>query len=240
MNDGAENTIRFAEKAKGKNPSAAAEIVKEAIAHPQTFVFGELLDAPEIAALEKEKGFEKVYETLKLFTYGQYLDYKQKKDKLLPLTPEALSKLKVLTLLTLCRSAKFVPYDEIIRATEITDIAQVEKLIIDSIYLNVLRGRMDQQKRRLNVDERISRDVALEDLPQMEKIIGSYLGELNNAGDRLREQLQVIQEKLSEDMLHDEKIEMKVTEKKKKINAAKANRSSSEKQNFINDDFDDM
>lgn len=34
MNDGAENTIRFAEKAKGKNPSAAAEIVKEAIAHP--------------------------------------------------------------------------------------------------------------------------------------------------------------------------------------------------------------
>lgn len=88
---------------------------------------------------------------------------------------------------------------------------------------------MDQQKRRLNVDERISRDVALEDLPQMEKIIGSYLGELNNAGDRLREQLQVIQEKLSEDMLHDEKIEMKVTEKKKKINAAKANRSSSEK-----------
>ena len=61
----------------GKNLKGrtAASLVSQAVSHPQTYVFGELLDLEGIKGL-KGSEFQQAYNLLELFAYGTYQEYK--------------------------------------------------------------------------------------------------------------------------------------------------------------------
>lgn len=69
------NTLeQFVILAKSTKGAACSELIKQVLEAPGVYVFGELLDMPNITELAK--GPEKNYfNTLELFAYGTYKDY---------------------------------------------------------------------------------------------------------------------------------------------------------------------
>ena len=57
------------------SPRAAADLVTQATAAPNTYVFAELLQHPQIQALAGHEQFGGHYELLKLFAWGTWEEY---------------------------------------------------------------------------------------------------------------------------------------------------------------------
>lgn len=72
---GLEQFVLLAKDAKGK---AGAALIERATRNPNTFVFGELLDAPSIKELE-HGDHGSYYQLLRLFAYGTYSEYRANK-----------------------------------------------------------------------------------------------------------------------------------------------------------------
>ncbi len=54
------------------------------------------------------------------------------------------------------------------RQLEISNVREVEDLIIsDCFYPRLVKGKLDQQRRLLHVEEAVGRDVKLEQLPDI-------------------------------------------------------------------------
>jgi len=122
----------LAKTAKGK---AAAALVQQALSHPNVFVFGELLDAPNIQQLEEEN--KPVLDLLKIFAYGTYPEYKATPG-LPELTVAQANKLKKLTIVSLSHEKKVITYAELLQKLEIKSLRELEDLIIDCIYQGYL------------------------------------------------------------------------------------------------------
>lgn len=64
----------------GKSAPGAAAVanIQKCISSPNTYVFAELLDLPHVVALQNDGNAEHAqwYEMLKLFAYGDYMEYK--------------------------------------------------------------------------------------------------------------------------------------------------------------------
>lgn len=65
--------VLMAKKSKGK---AAAALVQEALKHPNTYLFGELIEMDGIKALASDAETKKSFDTLALFAYHTYKDFK--------------------------------------------------------------------------------------------------------------------------------------------------------------------
>ena len=67
----------------GKSAPGAAAVanIQKCISSPNTYIFAELLNLPHVQALEKDGVAEhsKWVETLKLFAYGDYMEYKSRR-----------------------------------------------------------------------------------------------------------------------------------------------------------------
>ena len=58
------------------SPRAAADLVTQATSAPNTYVFAELLQQPNVQALQGNEPFGGSYELLKIFAWGTWEDYK--------------------------------------------------------------------------------------------------------------------------------------------------------------------
>lgn len=146
--------LLMSKSAKG---AAAAKLIQDATSAPGVFVFGELLELPSIQQLADSHAQHLAL--LKLFAYGTYMDYKQNKDAYPLLNEAQLTKLKQLTLVSLASSRRVLPYDVLLPALDAPSVRALEDLIIDAIYQNVLRGRLDQAAGQLQVEYTLGRDL---------------------------------------------------------------------------------
>ena len=102
MDGGLNRLLSYVERTKDATEPEIVSIIQEVLAHQDIFVFAELLNTPKVASLEdKEK---KLINTLRLFSTGTYIQYTQKVDDYIPLTEQMKTKLRLLSLLTLCAS----------------------------------------------------------------------------------------------------------------------------------------
>jgi len=61
-------------QARSLKNAACVSLIQRAIGHKKIFLFGELLDEPNIQALRGTE-FTKAFETLQLFAYGTFGDF---------------------------------------------------------------------------------------------------------------------------------------------------------------------
>ncbi|KAK7223834.1 hypothetical protein V2G26_011837 [Clonostachys chloroleuca] len=81
------------------SPRAAADLITRATSAPNTFIFAELLQTPQIATLSKSPEFLPHYKLLQIFSHGTYQTYKTTQD--LPTLSDAQTlKLRQLSLLS--------------------------------------------------------------------------------------------------------------------------------------------
>ncbi|KAL9033773.1 MAG: hypothetical protein Q9214_007349, partial [Letrouitia sp. 1 TL-2023] len=68
------------------SPRAAVDLVTKATSAPNTFVFAELLQTPNIRALKDSERYAPYYTLLEIFSWGTWADYNGK-DPLPPCPP---------------------------------------------------------------------------------------------------------------------------------------------------------
>lgn len=165
---------QFVLLAKSTKGAAAVELVKQALEAPGVYVFGELLDMPNIAELAQTESTKTFHNLLNLFAYGTYSDYKKNKDKLPELTTTQLKKLRHLSIVSMATRNKCLPYSELLTELDIKNVRELEDLIIEVIYADVIRGKLDQQNQQLEVDYTVGRDIRPESVDEIVQVLQDW------------------------------------------------------------------
>ncbi|KAH8042219.1 hypothetical protein HPB51_021303 [Rhipicephalus microplus] len=181
-----EQYLLLAKTAKG---AAAAELIKQVTEAPGVHVFGELLDMPNIQELAN--GPHSTYlNLLNLFAFGTYATYHENKSQFPPLTPAMVTKLRHLTIVSLATKTKCIPYSTLLKELDMKNLRELEDMIIDVIYADVVRGKLDQKNNQLEVDYTIGRDIRPEDVNTIIRVLQEcFPGWRKRIGDALRTEI---------------------------------------------------
>uniref|UniRef100_A0A0B6Z4D6 PCI domain-containing protein n=1 Tax=Arion vulgaris TaxID=1028688 RepID=A0A0B6Z4D6_9EUPU len=136
----------------------AASILNQAMGAPNVYVFGELLDLPNVQELSTGT-HSTIYQLLNIFSYGTYRDYIGSTSKLPELTPQQLTKLRHLTVVSLATRSKCIPYSVLLEELAMENVRNLEDLIIEVIYADIIHGKLDQKHQQLEVDFALGRDI---------------------------------------------------------------------------------
>lgn len=142
------------------------EVIKQALDCVDTFVFAELLQCPNVIALENTP-YVPYLHLLRIFSQGTYLDYLNKKQHLPELSISQKKKLQYLTIVTLANKMKRIPYDILLKELNVNNVRDLEDLIIEAIYSNVVTGELNQESDYLEVDWTVGRDVGPSEIDSM-------------------------------------------------------------------------
>ena len=67
-----------------------------------------------------------------------------------------------------------MPYSTLMRELDITDVRQLEDLLIDCIHQGLIEGKLDQSQQSLEVYEAIGRDFKPENVDQMISVLQAW------------------------------------------------------------------
>lgn len=90
----------------------------------------------------------KYYNTLNLFAYGTYKQFRANQEDYIELTPAMQKKLQHLTIVSLAIKSKSIPYAVLLNELEIDNVRHLEDIIIEAIYAGeytVGKGKMLKQ-----------------------------------------------------------------------------------------------
>jgi len=154
---------RFVVQALKLEGDSLVEIIKQALDCVDTFVFAELLECPNVIALETTPHAPYLH-ALRVFSQGTYLDYMDKKECLPQLTDPQMKKLKYLTIVTLANKINRIPYNVLLKELDVDNASDLENLIIDAIYSKVISAKFNHQNDYLEVEWTVARDVGSNDI----------------------------------------------------------------------------
>ncbi|KIM69933.1 hypothetical protein SCLCIDRAFT_1207189 [Scleroderma citrinum Foug A] len=148
--------LLMSKSAKG---AAAAKLIQDATSAPGVFVFAELLEMPNIQELATNEQHAPYFSLLQLFSYRTYRDYLGIQDSLPSLNAAQITKLKYLSIVSLATQRRVLPYSLLLQELKMPAIRELEDLIIDAIYLDILRGKLDQKEQQLEIEYTMGRDL---------------------------------------------------------------------------------
>ncbi|XP_057304561.1 COP9 signalosome complex subunit 7a-like isoform X2 [Hydractinia symbiolongicarpus] len=151
--------------AKNARGAAAAQLIRQACDAPGVYVFGELIEIDSIKELESNPEFSKDWKLLQLYAYGKYSDYISNKSEIPDLTENQIKKLRLLTIASLASKSK--------------------DLIIEAVYADILKGKLDQREERLEVDFVIGRDIQQQNIDTVISILDSWCSNCEKAMETL-------------------------------------------------------
>ncbi|KAK4463145.1 hypothetical protein QBC42DRAFT_266466 [Cladorrhinum samala] len=150
------------------SPRAAADLVVRATSAPNTYIFTELLQTPQIQALSSSGEFAQYLAVLQIFNHGTYESYKTTQG-LPELTDAQRVKLRQLSLLTIA-SQKSDPavstepalsYASLQKALDLPSRQALEELVISAIYAGLLKAQLNPKASLVQINSVSSlRDVA--------------------------------------------------------------------------------
>ncbi|KAK4129628.1 hypothetical protein N657DRAFT_640287 [Parathielavia appendiculata] len=130
------------------SPRAAADLIVRVTSAPNTYIFTELLQTPQIQALASSDEFAPYLTLLQIFSYGTYSSYTSTAG--LPKLNDAQRlKLRQLSLLTLAKKHSNNPpspsldYASLQKALDLPSRQALEELVISAIYAGLLKGQLN-------------------------------------------------------------------------------------------------
>lgn len=222
---------QFVLLAKTTKGAAAVELIKQVLEAPGIFMFKELIDMPYIKELESSPHVGH-YHLLKLFAHGTYQDYlKQKEELHLPeMTPPQQKKLQNLTIVTLSLDSKCIPYDKLLKELDISNVRELEDLIIEAIYSDIIHGKLDQRNSCLELDFAIGRDILPGDVNNMITEFQAWSDSCANVLKAIETQIENANQQKTQHLAHSNAIEQEILNIKKSL----------KNQTNQNQDTDDM
>jgi len=141
-----EQFLLLAKTARGP---AVAELIKQALGAPGVYVFSELLETECVKEVASGPHANYV-RLLEIFAYGTYADYKKSASMLPNLTPVQCTKLKHLTIVSLAAKSRTIPYATLLQELDISDLRQLEDLIIEAIYAGIIQAKLNQKNSQVS------------------------------------------------------------------------------------------
>jgi len=175
--------------AKSSAGQACVMVIQQVLKHPQIFVFGELLDVPNVKDLANTP-HKAWLELLRLFAYGTYANYKAQPD-LPKLEPAQLTKLRQLSIVEYAAKNKELSYSQLMKDLDVVNVRELEDLIIDCVYQGLIQGKLDQRKRAFEVQSVIGRDLGPSDVDNMINTLGSWLNSSEHALKTLEKKIEM-------------------------------------------------
>ncbi|PWA84170.1 COP9 signalosome complex subunit 7 [Artemisia annua] len=116
-----------------------------------------------------------------MFAHGTWSGYKSNASSLPQLTPVQVLKLKQLTMLTLAEANKILPYDVLMQELDVVNVRELEDFLINEcMYVGIVRGKLDQQRRCFEVQFAAGRDLRPGQLGNMIHTLSDWLGTSDN------------------------------------------------------------
>jgi len=219
--------IILAKKTKGK---ASAALIGQTLNAPNVYVFGELLELPSIQQLAETED-KKALDLLKIFAYGTYQEYKANEKNLQPLTNSQIKKLQQLTIVSLAAQSKVIPYLVLQKELEISNLRELEDLIIDAIYQGIIAGTLDQKQQQIEVEYTMGRDLKPDSLNGMISVLRDW----NKQAETL---LTTIKEKIGTAEFIADSEKKRKQDYEKRIENLKTSIKMSMEQDMLTVDFD--
>ncbi|CAF2361428.1 unnamed protein product [Rotaria sp. Silwood2] len=225
--------------AKSVRGSSAVDLVTRVLEHQDIYGFNEFLRLESLVNSLKQD-HPLVLSTLELFAYGTISDYELQRSRFLNLSPLARRKLQLLTLASLAIHARILPYELLLKQLQIESIRELEDLIIDGIYAQVIRGKLDQLNNRLNVEYAIARDVNSIAFNRMENMLDKWCLNCANLLNVLKHEAKIANEKKKksvdeQDKYNKEMLSMiKIIDLQGQHSGGSSKRDNNENDNYLN------
>lgn len=207
---------------------AVVHLIREATEHPQIFVFGELLNLPNVTALAETPEYEPWLRLVQLFAFGTYSDYLAAQSTLPPLTPLMLTKLRSLTIISLAAKFKRISYSVLMSALGLTNVRELEDLIIEIIYIKAIEGKMDQKKSSLEVESSIARDIKPEQLDAIAAILTSWCDNCDNVLVNIEAEINLANKLKTENFTKRQELENQIAKVKANVKPSTGNEFADE------------
>ncbi|PSR82043.1 hypothetical protein BD289DRAFT_454518 [Coniella lustricola] len=145
------------------SPRAAVDLINRATSAPNTYIFTELLNAPNIAVLasSSEPEHRAWHSHLEIFSHGLYSSYYNNSSSsssattentnLPPLNPAQQLKLRQLSLLTLSRDKSQLSYLSLMRHLALSTPRELEDVVISAVYAGLLSAKLNPLRQEVQV-----------------------------------------------------------------------------------------
>jgi len=208
-----EQFVLLAKNAKG---AAALELVKQALEAPGVFVFGELLDMPNIQDLENTPNAP-YFRLLTLFAYGTYRQYSEHKADYPDLSPAMQKKLRLLTVVSLATETKLIAYSRLQEELDMGNVRDLEDLVIEGASAGVVLGKLDQKNSHFEVDYFIGRDIRKVDVGDIVNVLGNWCDTCDSILLNIENQVDRLNKEKQKHTEHKAGLEQKISEVKAQI-----------------------
>jgi len=195
----------LAKSSKGK---AVTALIQQALSAPNVYVFGELLEMPHVQQLAETED-KKFLDLLKIFAYGTYADYKAN-PSLPPLSPVQIRKLQQLTIVTLSNQTRSITYSMLQKELEISEVRELEDVIIDAIYQGIIQGKLDQKSKHLHVEFAMGRDLKPDSMEHMLSVLTLWSSQADLLLKNIKEKVNHANLMTDSEKKHKEEFEKKV------------------------------
>ncbi|XP_076838407.1 COP9 signalosome complex subunit 7b-like [Brachyhypopomus gauderio] len=165
-----EQFVLLAETLKG---AGLVSLINQLLEAPGVYSFGEFLELPCVKELSvgPSAGYAKL---LDLFAYGTYNDYEANKNTLPPLSEAQKNKLRHLTIASLAANTQCIPYSVLQQTLRLASVRQLEDLLIEAVYSDVVRGKLDHLGQHLEVDACVGRDTRFQDAARLGQTLSTW------------------------------------------------------------------
>lgn len=212
---------QFVLLSKSARGPAVPELIKQALAAPGVYVFGELLEADSVRELAGGANANYL-QLLEIFAYGTYSDYKANASSLPQLDCAQLTKLKHLTMISLAAVNHTIPYSTLLTQLDISDLRELEDLIIEAIYAGIVQAKLDQKFARLEVECFIGRDIKKDALDGMVEKLENWCSNCASVLQAVEGQMQRANDIKGERSKEREKHELEVRDLRQTMKTAAA------------------
>lgn len=96
------------------------------------------------------------------------------KEKFPELSVNSLNKLRHLSIITLATKCKTIPYNLLLNELDIKNVRELEDLIIEAFYADIIKGKLDQQNNQLEIEFAIGRDVTDQEIDEILKMLDDW------------------------------------------------------------------
>ena len=91
------------------------------------------------------------------------------------LSQTALMKLRHLSIISLSSKSRTISYTTLSKELDVKNIRELEDLIIEAFYADVIKGKLDQLNNQLEIEFAIGRDVTDEQVSDILNSLDSWL-----------------------------------------------------------------
>ncbi|EDW31614.1 GL11218 [Drosophila persimilis] len=159
----------------------------------------------------------KYYNTLNLFAYGTYKEYRANPGDYIELNPAMQKKLQHLTIVSLAIKTKSIPYALLQSELEIDNVRHLEDIIIEAIYADIIHGKLFQNTRILEVEYAQGRDIPPGNTGKIVETLQAWVNSCDGVSSCIENQIKYANSEKSKRLFNKDRVEQDLINLKKML-----------------------